>query len=131
MTAFFGVRGIQAVQLATVTEGLDHHTAGKVFDAVATNPLGIAVVVLFLGGAVVGTVSLAVVTWRAGLPKVAAVLLGVFQLVDFAAPGHLGTVLAHVLLLVALCWFATSLWRPTTTAPAQPEPAPAAATEAA
>jgi hypothetical protein len=110
MTAFFGVRGIQAVQLATVREGLDHHTAGKVIDAASSNPLGILVLLLFLGGAVVGTVSLAVATWRAGLPKVAAVLLGVFQFVDLALPGHLGTVLSHTVLLVALAWFATHLW---------------------
>jgi hypothetical protein len=110
MTAFFGVRAIQAVQLATVRQGLDHRTAAKVIDAVGANPLGITVLVLFLGGALVGTVSLAVATWRAGLPKVAAVMLGVFQLVDLALPGHLGTVLSHTLLLVALGWFATYLW---------------------
>ena len=130
MTAFFGVRGIQAVQLAAVRQGLDHHTAAKVIDAVGANPLGITVLVLFLGGAVVGTVSLAVATWRAGLPKVAAVLLGIFQFVDLALPGHLGTVLSHALLLVALAWFATYLWTPSTDT-AKPEPAPAAATHSA
>jgi hypothetical protein len=110
MTAFFGIRGVQAVELATVRKGLDHHTAGRVIDAAGSNALGILMLVLFLGGAVVGTVSLAVATWRAGLPRVAAVLLGAFQLVDFALPGHLGTVLSHTLLLVALGWFATHLW---------------------
>ena len=82
MTAFFGVRGIQAVQLATVREGLDHHTAGRIIDAAGTNPLGIVVLLLFLGGAVVGTVSLAVAAWRAGFPRAPAVMLALFQFVD-------------------------------------------------
>ena len=88
MTAFFGVRGIQAVQLATVREGLDHHTAGRVIDAAGSNALGILVLVLFLGGAIVGTISLAVAAWRSGFPRVPAVLLALFQFVDLAAPGH-------------------------------------------
>jgi hypothetical protein len=110
MTGFFGVRGIQAVQLATVRDGLDHATAGKVIDDAGTNPLGALVLVLFLGGALVGTIALAVATWRAGLPRIPAVLLGLFQLVDLAAPGHAGTLLAHTLLLVAFAWFALALW---------------------
>jgi hypothetical protein len=123
MTAFFGVRGIQTVELATAHEGLDHQTAGEVIDAVGANPLGIVVLLLFLGGALVGTVSLAVAAWRADFPRVPAVLLALFQLVDLAAPGHAGTVLAHTLLLVALAWFATYLW--TFRVPAeQPVPTP-------
>jgi hypothetical protein len=112
MTGFFGVRGIQAVQLATVHDGLDHATAAKVIDDAGTNPLGALVLILFLGGALVGTVALAVATWRAGLPRVPAVLLGSFQLVDLAAPGHGGTILAHALLVVAFVWFALTLWAP-------------------
>ena len=45
MTGFFGVRGIQAVQLAMVRDGLDHPTAGKVVDDVGANPLGALVLV--------------------------------------------------------------------------------------
>ena len=112
MTGFFGVRGIQAVQLATVHEGLDHATAGRIIDGAGTNALGALVLVLFLGGALVGTIALAVAAWRAGLPRVPAVLLGLFQLVDLAAPSHAGTVLAHSLLVVALTWFAVTLWAP-------------------
>jgi hypothetical protein len=109
MTGFFGVRGIQAVQLATVRDGLDHGTAGRIIDDAGTNPLGVLVLVLFLGGAVVGTIALAVATWRAGLPRVPALMLGLFQFVDLAAPGHVGTILAHTLLLIALSWFAIAL----------------------
>jgi hypothetical protein len=112
MTGFFGVRGIQAVQLATVRDGLDHATAGKIIDDAGTNPLGALVLILFLGGALAGTIALAVATWRAGFPRVPAVLLGLFQLVDLAAPSHAGTILAHTLLLIALVWFAYTLWVP-------------------
>jgi hypothetical protein len=114
MTGFFGIRGIQAVQLAMVQDGLDHPTAGKVVDDVGANPLGVLVLVLFLGGALVGTITLAVAAWRAGLPRVPAILLGVFQLVDLGAPGHGGSIFAHALLLVAMIWFATYLWGPGT-----------------
>ncbi len=110
MTAFFGVRGIQAVQLASVRKGLDPHTAGRVIDGAASNPLGILVLLLFLGGALVGLISLAVAAWRSGFPRVPAVLLALFQFVDLALPGHYGTVLSHTVLLVALAWFATHLW---------------------
>jgi hypothetical protein len=110
MMGFFGVRGIQAVELATVREGLDRHTAAKVIDAAGSNPLGIAVLLLFLGGAVVGTLCLAAAVWRAGFPRVPAVLLAGFQFADLGTHSHLGTVLAHVILLVALAWFATHLW---------------------
>ncbi len=71
------------------------------------------VLLLFLGGAVVGTVSLAVAAWRAGFPRVPAVLLALFQFVDLGLPGHTGTVVAHTVLLVALAWFATYLWADT------------------
>jgi di/tricarboxylate transporter len=112
MTGFFGVRGIQAVQLAMVQDGLANPTAGKIVDDAGTNPLGVLVLVLFLGGALAGTIALAVATWRAGLPRVPAILLGVFQLVDLAAPGHGGSIVAHALLLTAMVWFATYLWVP-------------------
>jgi hypothetical protein len=110
MTGFFGVRGIQAVQLAAVQDGLDHATAGRIIDDAGTNPLGVLVLLTFLGGSVVGTIALAVAAWRAGLPKVPAVLLGAFQFVDLGASGHLGTVLAHALMLLAMAWFARALW---------------------
>ena len=112
MTGFFGVRGIQAVQLAMVDQGLDRQTGGQILDGAFANPLGALVLVLFLGGALVGTVALAVATWRAGLPRVPAVMLGGFQLVDLAAPGHAGAILAHAVLLAALTWFAVALWSP-------------------
>jgi hypothetical protein len=114
MTGFFGVRGIQAVQLAMVRDGLANPTAGQIVDDAGTNPLGVLVLVLFLGGALVGTIALAVATWRAGLPRVPAFLLGIFQLVDLGAPGHGGSILAHALLLVAMIWFATNLFAPST-----------------
>jgi hypothetical protein len=112
MTGFFAVRGVQAAQLSVVKSGLDHTTGAKIIDGVSNNPLGVLILVTFLGGALIGTVSLAVAAWRAGLPRVPAVLLGLFQIVDLAAPGHAGTIVSHTLLLVALVWFATALWSP-------------------
>ena len=126
MLGFFGVRGIQAVQLAMVQNGLDHARAGRIIDHSSANPLGILVLLVFLGGTVVGVISLGVATWRAGLPRAAAVLLVLFPFLDNGPPlGHLGTVLAHGVLLVSLTWFATALWtrhdaRLTETVPVRP-----------
>jgi di/tricarboxylate transporter len=122
MTGFFGVRGIQAVQLAMVRDGLDHRTGGRIIDHASSNPLGALVLVVFLLGSVVGTVALAAAAWRAGLPRIAAVLLVLFPFVDNGVSGHLGTLVAHVMLLVSLTWFATALWSRDPARESVPEP---------
>jgi hypothetical protein len=110
MLGFMGVRLGEAIELAGVRNGLDHVTLAKAIDDTAANPVGALILVLFLGGAIVGLVSLAFAGWRAGWPKAACVLLGVFQVVDFVAPSHPVPV-SHLMLLVALAWISATLWR--------------------
>ena len=121
MLGFAGVRAVQAVELETVRQAMPTHTAAALIDGIASNPIGVVVMVTFLGGSVVGTIALAVATWRAGLPRVPAVLLVLFPVIDLAAGGHVGTIASHVVLLVALSWFAVALRE--RTAPAVGAPA--------
>lgn len=51
----------------------------------------------------------ALVDHTAANPVGAAVLLGLFQLVDLALPSHAGTTASHTML--ALGWSATALWQ--------------------
>ncbi|KAA1419753.1 hypothetical protein FE697_017740 [Mumia zhuanghuii] len=63
-----------------------------------------------LVGSFFGVLLLAVACWRAGLPKVPAVLLIVFLVWDFAL-SPIGIVEPHVLLLVALVWLGVAVAR--------------------
>lgn len=109
MGGFLAVRMGQAIELAGVRQGIDHRSFAGAVDRAATNWIGGSLLVVFLGGALVGVILLALVAWRAGLPKVACVLLAVFQIVDFVVPSHPVPV-SHLMLLVALGWFAKVLW---------------------
>ncbi|MBB2892640.1 hypothetical protein [Flexivirga oryzae] len=108
MMGFTGVRAIQGVELQAVQNGLPTDTAAGLIDDMSGNPIGVVVLLMFLGGTVVGVVSLAVATWRARLARPASVLLLAFPLLDLGLAGKAGTVLAHVVLFGALCWFAVS-----------------------
>jgi hypothetical protein len=113
MAGFVAVRLGQAVELATVTTHADRATVATAIDHAGNNAIGAPILVMFLGGALVGLVLMAVAGWRTGLPKVACVLLAVFQPVDAALPEHpfpLGVV-SHLLLLAALLVIAPVLWR--------------------
>jgi hypothetical protein len=109
MLGFTGVRALQAVELETVRQSMSAHQGAKLVDGFAGNPLGVVFLGAFLGGSVVGTIALAVASWRAGLPRPAAVLLAAFPVVDLLARGHTGTIGSHAVLLVALTWFALAL----------------------
>jgi hypothetical protein len=65
---------------------------------------------------------MAFATWRTGMPRPAAVALGIFPFADLALQGHVGTIAAHLLLLAATSWFAVALVR---TPVAEPGPRPA------
>ncbi len=110
MAGFMGVRGMQAVQLATVEDALDPKTAASLLDHAFANPIGATLLVLFLGGTLVGIIALAIAAWRAGFPRPAVVLLVLFPIIDNAVQGPAGTIAAHAVFLVALGWFATALW---------------------
>jgi hypothetical protein len=109
MLGFMGIRTAQSVELQTVRSGVDRAAEARLVDGLSANPVGAVLLVMFLGGSVVGLVSLAVACWRAGLPRPAVALLGAFPVLDLALPTHAGTVVSHAVLLVALAWLATGL----------------------
>lgn len=111
LLGFFGVRMGQAVELQAVRDGLPASLTARLIDDLATNPLGVVVLVLFLGGSTLGVIALAASAWRAGLPRLGAVLLGAFPLADLALHGHLGTLASHLVLLAGLVWLAVGLQR--------------------
>lgn len=111
MLGFAGVRMGQAIQLEAVDRHVDIQLIAGLMDGAAGNPIGMTMMIMFLGGTVIGVLALAIATWRAGLPRAAAILLAVFPFVDLAAKGHVGTVVSHVVLLVALGWLASAIAR--------------------
>jgi hypothetical protein len=111
MLGFFSVRMVQGVELQLVRDGVARETAGALVDHVASNAVGATILVAFLGGSIVGLGLLAAACWRAGLPKAAALALGIFPVLDLALPGHLGTIVSHLLLLGATSWLAAALLR--------------------
>lgn len=121
MAGFFAVRFGQAIELSAVREHLDHASFARVIDGTAGTWLGAPVLVMFLLGAFSALVLFAVAGWRAGMPKVACILLGCFQVVDLGMPERfpLGEV-SHVLLAVALGWFALALTRDQVSPGAEP-----------
>ena len=112
LACFVGVRAVQAVELQLATSGLPSAQAAGLLDGAFSAPLGLLVLLPFVGGTFVGLVAIGVACWRSGLPRPAAVLLMVFPVADQAA-GHLpvGPVASHLVLLVALAWIAAALWR--------------------
>jgi uncharacterized membrane protein YhaH (DUF805 family) len=108
MGGFMGIRMSQAIELAGIQQHLDVHDLAATIDHAPATPIGALIAVVFLLGALVGTILLAVVAWRAGLPKVACVLLAVFQVVDLVTPPR--PPVSHLLLLVSLGWIAVVLW---------------------
>lgn len=111
MLGFCGVRMLQAVQLQLVDDGINSEAGATLIDHTGTNPIGLALLIMFLGGTIVGTLALAVAAWRTGLAKPAVVLLIAFPFVDQAMPGHAGSIASHVVILVALTGLALSMHR--------------------
>jgi hypothetical protein len=113
MAGFLAVRLGQAVELATAQTGGDRHDAAAAIDHVGATSIGAPILVMFLGGALVGLVLFAVVGWRAALPRVACILLAVFQPLDLTLPEDRFplSAVSHALLLVAMVLIAQGLWR--------------------
>jgi hypothetical protein len=112
MAGFLAIRLGQAVELATIQTGGDRRDLAAAVDKAGSNVIGLPILLMFLGGATVGLVLLAIAAWNAGLPKAACLLLAVFQPIDFVMPEHpfpLGCI-SHALLLVALAWIARAVW---------------------
>lgn len=124
MLGWMGVRMGQAFELEGVRSGLPHQVTGRLVDHAMTNPIGGVLLAAFLLGNVLGMLAVAAAVWRAGLPRPAAVLLLVFPFADLALESSVGSVPAHLLLLVALAWIAGALLKDA--APGRlPVPAPA------
>lgn len=111
MMGFFAVRMVQGIQLQLVRDGLDRSASASLVDHVASNPIGGVILVSFLAGSVLGLGLLAIAAWRAGFPRVAAVALGVFPMLDLVLASHTGTVISHVVLLAATTTLAVALVR--------------------
>lgn len=108
---FVGIRGTQAVQLALATS-LPVSKAAAIVDATGSNPIGIEVLVLFLVSNVVGVVLLGIALLRSRrVPVGSVVLLLLFPVLDFVAPGETGVVVSHSVLLAAFVWMAVGFLR--------------------
>lgn len=111
--AFVGMRMGSAIELQGLRNGLPNRTTADLLDnleASPVNPIAAPIAVLFLLGTLVGLIAVGVAIWRAGLPKPAAVLVALFPVAD-AGLEAVGTVYAHVILVVGLAWVATALLR--------------------
>jgi hypothetical protein len=108
MCGFVAVRTLQSVELQSVREGFRSQVAARLVDHAGFGPIVAPLFVLFLGGALVGLVCLAIAAWRTGFPRPACVLLALFQVIDFAIPAR--PTASHLILLVALAWLAVTLW---------------------
>src|SRR4051794_39102079 len=60
MGGFMGIRMGQAVELSGLRHGLDRTALARTIDGAGSNPIGALMLVVFLGGALVGLVLLAV-----------------------------------------------------------------------
>lgn len=125
MICFEGVRTVQAVQLQLVRDGIPLGSAATLVDGVTGNAAGAVMLVVFLGGSVVGMVSLGAALWKKGFPRAAVVAMVAFPFVDLLLPGSIGSIASHVLLLAALSWIAAALRRGTTVPTPSAEPVPA------
>jgi hypothetical protein len=123
LPGFMAIRMGQAVELQGVRDGLPRRTTADLIDHLSSNPVGAPIMVFFLGGTVLGLLALAVATWRAGLPRPAAVLLGAFGILDIALEEAVPSWATHLLLLAALGWLAVALVRGSVSRPAAPCPA--------
>jgi hypothetical protein len=110
MSGFTAVRALQGVELeAGRTRGFTLAQAAALSDATTSNSVGATILVMFLGAALIGMPLLAIALWRAGMPKVAVVAVGAFQLLDLALPGRIGSIASHVVLTIALAFVARRL----------------------
>jgi hypothetical protein len=106
---FMAIRLGQAVELQGVRDDLSPRTTANLIDHLGSNPIGLPIMICFLGGTVIGVIALGVAAWRAGLPRPAAVLVGAFGIIDDATDGVVPGWLSHVVLLVGLAWIAVAL----------------------
>lgn len=110
MGGFLSIRLAQVFELQLSDSRLPLEQAAALFDSATAQPLAMIMIVLFLGGSMVGLPLLAVLLWRSSrVPRLAAVLVGAFPILDWGLQGHWGTLAAHALLLLGLSSIAATL----------------------
>jgi hypothetical protein len=109
LSGWMGIRMGQAVELQGVRDGVPRSTTAGLIDHLGSNPIGSAIVLVFLAGTMLGMIALAVAVWRAGLPKPAAILLVIFPIADTGLESFGVSTFAHALPLVAFGWIAVRL----------------------
>ena len=105
--AMVGLAAIGGAEQAAywLTLGGDQQAAAKLLNAGDVGLPGAVLMVLFLGGAVLGSLTLAVAMWRSPyLPRIAAVGVVLFVVVDIAVGQP---VIGHV---ISVIWSAISAW---------------------
>jgi hypothetical protein len=117
LPSFMGIRLGQALELQGPRDGLTAARTGHLLDHLGENAIGAPIVAMFLAGTVLGLIAVAVAVWRAGLPRPAAVLIGVFGVADLVLEGVVPGWLVHAVLLVGLSWVAITLVRERTPRP--------------
>jgi hypothetical protein len=110
--SFMGIRLGQAIELQGIRDNLPNRTTAHLVDHLNSNPIGVTIVVCFLLGTVLGVLVLGVAMWRAGLPRVAAVLVAAFGVVDMSTEGVVPGWLVHLMLVVGFGLTAMALVRP-------------------
>jgi hypothetical protein len=99
--------------------------AASVLNAESIGLPGIVLLLMFLGGAILGTFTMAVAIWRSPyVPRVVVLFMLAFAILDFAGGqgviSHLVNLVGFVILAVAILTGYSRASRPTTTAAMQP-----------
>jgi hypothetical protein len=91
------VHGLEYAEFVQVRAGADKQALGQVLESTSTAPT-IIVVTMFLGGALLGTVLLAVTLWRSGwVPRIAVALVLAELVLDLLLDLHLAGLAAGAL----------------------------------
>jgi hypothetical protein len=109
--AMVGLAGVHGVEMTGFALAASGDTAAAVSVMAVTQPVAplVVLLVIFLGGAVLGTLTLATAIWRSSaLPRVAALGVVAFAVLDFAVSSSL---VSHVVALAnsgVLAWAVVS-----------------------
>lgn len=125
MVGLTAVQGFETLEFALTESGrIDLNTLAHVVDNVSIAP-AIAMLLLFLPGAFLGLLTMAVALWRSGaVPRGAVLLIPLFIVTDlFLQQGVLG----HAIALVGAAWIASAVLLAGRAAVAGELPAPAEA----
>ena len=110
--ALGAVAGAEILVAGLAAKGVDPAILDKALDSFSTQPGGFAIFILFLPVEVVGMVAMGLALWRTRwVPRVSAVIVGLFPFVDILVPGHLLRVGVFVVYTVAWALIAGAVMR--------------------